>query len=230
MSTPEIKATLAALQSSGQAFVFAPTWDDKARQSIAIARKLKPRVTVLLAAAWSDLRPTLRAWQAFDLAEKAWYVAVDVAGADSSQQDNSPAAFGCLVATSATALAVFLESPAQEQVVILATYPSAAAIGQGLQLAGQRAQLGIFDEVHRSTTGDETIVSAAIDACALPIDRRVFLTEDFPVEVPRVGIVSQLPEKALLEVMSAVALVVSGVWWSVDRVRRARGLPPLDVK
>lgn len=185
MSTPEIKAALAALKSSGQAFVFAPTWDDKARHSIAIAiaRELKPRITVLLAAAWSDLRPLLRAWQEAGVAERAWYVAVDVAG--DTQQDISPATLGCMVTTSATALAVFLGSAAAEtvliKVIILATYPSAAAAGDGLKLAGQRAQLGIFDEAHRSPTGDETIVSAATDACALPIDRRVYLTEDFPV-------------------------------------------------
>ena len=71
MSTPELKAALAALKSAGQTFVFAPTEDDKARQSMAIARALKPRITVMLAAAWPDLRPTHRAWQAFTLAEKA---------------------------------------------------------------------------------------------------------------------------------------------------------------
>jgi superfamily II DNA or RNA helicase len=175
-----IASTVQEFVTSDRASVVMPCGTGKTLVGIEIARRLCPRVTVLLAPTLALIGQSLQAWREADPVPGARYIAAcsdeSVAEGSRAEDDIEPDELGVMVTTSVDEVAQALGSTANAPLVILTTYISATVVGQALLDQGAQADLAVFDESHRTATGVPSQYSSALFQKSFPAAKRLFLT------------------------------------------------------
>ncbi len=178
--TTASEAAVSEFDTADRASIIMPCGTGKTLVGIDVVRQLQPRITVLLAPTLALIRQSLEAWQMEQPVPGAHYIAAcsdeSVAEGAAEEDDIAPGELGGMVSTSVDDLAKFLKASGSNPVVVMTTYVSSSIVGQALALNGLRANLGLFDEAHRTATGEVTSFSAALFDDIVPIDKRLFMT------------------------------------------------------
>jgi superfamily II DNA or RNA helicase len=174
------RAAVSEFDTADRASVIMPCGTGKTLVGIDIARQLQPRITVLLAPTLALIRQLLESWQSEAPVPGARYIAAcsdeSIADGAAEEDDIDPGELGAMVTTAAGDLAKFLKASGSDPVVVMTTYVSSSIVGEALALNGQRANLGLFDEAHRTATSEVSSFSAALFDDMVPIDKRLFMT------------------------------------------------------
>ncbi|MCZ8255010.1 MAG: DEAD/DEAH box helicase family protein [Polaromonas sp.] len=175
-----IAAAAHELSSADRASVVMPCGTGKTLVGIETVRRLKPRITVLLAPTLALIGQSLQAWRDSDPVPGARYIAAcsdeSVAEGSRVEDDIAPDELGVMVTTSSDEVAGALALTANAPLIILTTYSSAPVVGRALLSQGIQADLAVFDESHRTATGAPSQFSSALFQDYFPAAKRLFLT------------------------------------------------------
>jgi superfamily II DNA or RNA helicase len=175
-----VSEILAALRGQDRATALMACGTGKTLVALWVAEQLQPRTVLVLVPSLALLRQTLNEW----LRETHWnplsYLSVcsDATvqeGLDDLVIHQSDVNFP--VTTDCQAVKRFLAVDGDAVKIVFSTYQSAREVAKGmLGVGGERFDVGIFDEAHKTAGREGTNFAFALKDSNLPIAKRLFLT------------------------------------------------------
>lgn len=169
------RAVLNELQSLDRTTVIQPCGTGKTYLAAMVAEALQPQVAVLFFPSISLIDQTLQFWRSIGALQSASALCVcsDETVADNDDVALTSSDLGVHISTSSEDIRQRLGAPGPW--IIFCTYHSAPVLQSGLP-PGMKPDLAIFDEAHRTASGQESAFSFPLSNLRMPVGKRLFLT------------------------------------------------------
>lgn len=171
-----VNEVCAILKTESRANIVLPCGTGKTLIGSMVCDALSSASILLLFPSIALIRQTLDFWRETGALDGASCLCVcsDKTVADNDEALVSEIELGMHITTSSDEVAMFFAKPANKQIV-LSTYQSAPVVAAGMP-HGMSFDIAIFDEAHRTASGESSLFSFALDENNIRITNRLFMT------------------------------------------------------